>query len=120
MALLQAFRQARDVALDRIQGADPEILLVSWASACWTNNAHSWGENYLAHNIEDNRVVLEAMTQYAFEQGLTPEPIDFRSLFARRPRPSQGDEKSAPSPVDGGDLETFLQVQTNDQPERGA
>ena len=39
------------------------------------------GENYWAYNIESNRVVLEAMTQYAFEQGLSPARIDYMKFF---------------------------------------
>ncbi len=33
VALLKAFRQARDEAFDRLQGSDPQVLVISWASA---------------------------------------------------------------------------------------
>ena len=39
------------------------------------------GENYWAYNIENNRTVLEAMTQYGHEQGLSPTRIDYTTLF---------------------------------------
>ena len=39
------------------------------------------GENYWAYNIENNRKVLEAMTQYAHEQGLSPTRIDYMKFF---------------------------------------
>ena len=40
------------------------------------------GENYWAYNIENNRTVLEAITQYGYEQGLSPERIDYNTFFA--------------------------------------
>ena len=39
------------------------------------------GENYWAYNVENNRTVLEAMTQYAHEQGLSPTQIDYMTFF---------------------------------------
>jgi hypothetical protein len=39
------------------------------------------GENYWAYNIENNRTVLQAMTQYAYEQGLSPTRIDYKTFF---------------------------------------
>jgi hypothetical protein len=39
------------------------------------------GENYWAYNIENNRHVLEAITQYAYEQGLSPNRIDYETFF---------------------------------------
>jgi len=39
------------------------------------------GENYWPYNVENNRTVLEAMTQYAHEQGLSPARIDYMRFF---------------------------------------
>jgi hypothetical protein len=39
------------------------------------------GENYWAYNIENNRRVLEALTQFAHEQGLSPQRIDYETFF---------------------------------------
>ena len=81
VALLKAYRRARDVALDRIQGSDPQILLISWASALLNEQRALMGENYWAYNIEDNRRALEAITQFAYQQGVTPNRIDYESFF---------------------------------------
>jgi 4,5-dihydroxyphthalate decarboxylase len=81
LALLKAYRRARDVALDRIQGSDPQILLISWASALLEEQRAVMGEDYWAYNIENNRRALEAMTQFAFEQGVTPNRIDYETFF---------------------------------------
>ena len=40
------------------------------------------GENYWAYNIESNRRALESITQFAYQQGLTPNRIDYESLFS--------------------------------------
>ena len=39
------------------------------------------GEAYWPYNVENNRVPLEAMTQFAHEQGLTPERFPVEKLF---------------------------------------
>jgi 4,5-dihydroxyphthalate decarboxylase len=39
------------------------------------------GENYWPYNIEDNRTVLEAISQYGYEQGLSPAKIDYMTFF---------------------------------------
>ncbi|NIO09641.1 MAG: hypothetical protein GTO40_17210 [Deltaproteobacteria bacterium] len=81
VALLKAYRRARDVALDRIRGSDPQILLLSWASAYLDEQEALMGDNYWAYNIENNRRPLEAMTRFAHQQGVTPERIDYESFF---------------------------------------
>ncbi len=81
MALLKAYRTARNVAFDRIQGSDPQILLLSWASALLDQQRALMGENYWAYNIENNRRALEAMTQFAHQQGVTPDRVDYESFF---------------------------------------
>jgi 4,5-dihydroxyphthalate decarboxylase len=81
IALLKAYRQARDVAFDRIEGSDPVILTISWAAAAMAEQRELMGERYWAYNIEDNRRSLEAYTEFAYQQGLTPTRLDYLSLF---------------------------------------
>lgn len=82
VALLRAFRRARDMAIDNIQGADPQVLVVSWVNALLDEQRALMGDNYFAYNIADNRVTLAAMMQYSLDQGLIAEPVDFASLFS--------------------------------------
>jgi 4,5-dihydroxyphthalate decarboxylase len=82
VALLGAFRRARDEAFNRLEGADPQVLVISWAAAAVDEQRALMGENYWAYNIEDNRPALEAITQFGHEQGLSPTRIDYLSLFA--------------------------------------
>jgi 4,5-dihydroxyphthalate decarboxylase len=79
VALLKAFRQSRDVAFERIM--EQQVLSISWASALLDEQRALMGENYWAYNVADNRRPLEAMTQFAQEQGLTPERFPVEKLF---------------------------------------
>lgn len=81
VALLNAFRRSRDIAFERLEGADPQIIIYSWMAAAVAEQRDLMGENYWAYNIENNRTVLEAMTQYGHEQGLSPTRIDYTTLF---------------------------------------
>jgi 4,5-dihydroxyphthalate decarboxylase len=83
VALLEAYRRARDVAFDRIEGADPAILTISWASAAMAEQRAVMGERYWAYNIADNTRSLQAMMQFAHQFGLTPTQLDYESFFDR-------------------------------------
>ena len=81
VALLKAYRQARDTAFDRIEGSDPVILTISWAAAAMAEQRELMGDRYWAYNIEDNRRSLDAFTEFAHQQGLTPTKLDYMSFF---------------------------------------
>jgi 4,5-dihydroxyphthalate decarboxylase len=81
VALLRAFRRSRDEAFNRVEGPDPQIIVYSWAAAALDEQRELMGENYWAYNIENNRRTLEALTQFAHEQGLSPTRIDYNTFF---------------------------------------
>jgi len=81
VALLKAFRRSRDIAFERLEGSDPQVIAYSWIAAAIAEQRELMGDNYWAYNIENNRTVLEAMTQYAHEQGLSPTRIDYMTFF---------------------------------------
>lgn len=89
VALLKAFRQARDEAFRRIE--EQQILSISWASALLDEQRALMGERYWAYNVEDNRRPLEAMSRFAFEQGLTPSPFPVDQLFVPEAAALPGD-----------------------------
>ena len=82
VALLKAFRKARDLAFYRIQGPDPQYMVMSWASAAVDEQRALMGDDYWAYNIENNRRSLEALTLFAHQQGLTPYQVDYESFFS--------------------------------------
>jgi 4,5-dihydroxyphthalate decarboxylase len=81
VALLKAYRQARDVAFNRIYGSDPEIVTISWASAMIDEQRAVMGENYWAYNVQDNVRTLEAMMAFSHQLGITPGKLDFESFL---------------------------------------
>ena len=81
VTLLKAYRQARDVALDRLYGSDPEILITSWVAAAIDEQRAVMGENYWSYNIADNVRSLEAMMTFAHQFGLTREKLDYEDFF---------------------------------------
>lgn len=81
VALLKAYRQARDVAFDRIYGSDPEIVTISWASAMIDEQRAVMGDNYWPYSVEDNVTTLEAMMEYAYKFGITPRKLEYESFF---------------------------------------
>jgi len=81
LALLKAFRRSRDIAFARLEGSDPQVIAYSWIAAAVAEQRELMGDNYWAYNIENNRTVLEAMTLYAYEQGLSPTRIDYMTFF---------------------------------------
>jgi len=81
VALLEAYRRARDVAFDRIYGSDPEIVTISWAAAMMDEQRSVMGENYWAYNIDDNANTLEAMMDFAHQFGVTPTKLEYQSFF---------------------------------------
>jgi 4,5-dihydroxyphthalate decarboxylase len=81
VALLRAFRRSRDEAFNRLEGPDPQVILYSWAAAAVSEQRELMGNDYWAYNIAANRVTLEAMTQFAHEQGLSPSRIAYETFF---------------------------------------
>ena len=81
LALLEAFRKSRDEAFSRLEGSDPQVIAYSWIAAAVAEQRELMGENYWAYNVVNNRKVLDAMTQYAHEQGLSPTRIDYMRFF---------------------------------------
>ena len=82
VALLEAFRKARDIAFYRILGPDPQYMVMSWATAAVDEQRALMGDDYWPYNLERNRRSLEALTQFAHQQGLTPHRVDYESFFS--------------------------------------
>ncbi len=81
LALLKAFREARDVAFNRVIGSDPEYLIMSWASAAIDEQRAVMGDNYWSYNVADNRPSLDAVSLFSHQQGLTPYKVDYQQFF---------------------------------------
>jgi 4,5-dihydroxyphthalate decarboxylase len=80
-ALLQAFRRARDIAIENITGSDPQVLVLSWISQAMDEQRALMGDDYFAYDLAHNETALAAMMRFAADQYLTREVIDYRRLF---------------------------------------
>ncbi|MPZ13320.1 MAG: hypothetical protein GEU73_02640 [Chloroflexi bacterium] len=82
IALLKAYRQSRDIALNSVGGTDgPLYLVISWAVAAMNEQREVMGERYYAYNVVDNVRSLEAMMLFAHQFGITPTRLDYRRFF---------------------------------------
>jgi 4,5-dihydroxyphthalate decarboxylase len=84
VALLEAFRRARDRAFDAIEGSDPQVLVLSWISHHLDEQRALMGDNYFSYDIAHNQVALDAMMRFAHEQWLTSRLVGFEELFEAR------------------------------------
>lgn len=82
VALLEAFRKARDHAFYSIMGPDPQYLIISWVTSAVEEQRALMGGDYWPYNVEDNRHSLESLTLFAYQQGLTPYQVDYMSFFS--------------------------------------
>ena len=82
LALLRAYRQARDIALDSVGGPEgPLYVTLAWAVAAQNEQRQLMGERYYAYNVVDNTRSLEAMMQFAHQFGLTSTRLDYRQFI---------------------------------------
>jgi 4,5-dihydroxyphthalate decarboxylase len=81
VAVLKAFRKARDMAFDAIEGSDPQVLVVPWIGHALEEQRALMGDEYFSYDIDNNRVTLHAMMQFAHEQWLTPRLVDIAEVF---------------------------------------
>jgi 4,5-dihydroxyphthalate decarboxylase len=81
VALLKAFRRARDIAIENITGSDPQVLVLSWLSHAMDEQRALMGDDYFAYDLAHNETALAAMMRFAADQYLTREVIDYRRLF---------------------------------------
>lgn len=82
IALLKAYRQARDIALESVGGPEgPLHLVLPWAVAAQNEARETMGERYYAYNVVDNVRPLDAMMQFAQQFGITQDRIDYRQFL---------------------------------------
>jgi len=79
IALLKAFRKSRDEAFHRL--GDAQVMSLPWAMSLLEEQRQLMGRDYWAYNVENNRRPLEAMMDFAYEQGITPERRSVDTLF---------------------------------------
>ena len=82
VALLSAYRKARDIALERVGGPEgPMYVSLPWAVAAQNEAIEVMGERFYAYNVADNVPALEGMMQFAHQLGITKTRVDYRQFL---------------------------------------
>jgi 4,5-dihydroxyphthalate decarboxylase len=81
--LLEAFSHAKKSGLARLYApGGASAVAIPWLGAILGDTDRIFGGDAFPYGYEANRELLEAITQYSFEQGLSEQKVDARSLFA--------------------------------------
>jgi 4,5-dihydroxyphthalate decarboxylase len=81
-ALLFAFEEAKAAARKRLQNVGVLSVSLPWLVADLEEANQVMGPDPFQYGFEANRPILEAMTQYLVEQGLSQRKLDPEELFA--------------------------------------
>lgn len=82
-ALYKAFVQAKSLAIRRLTTYPPLHVTLPWVTDEIQKTRQVMGTDYWSYGLAENRHVLEAAAQYAWEQGLLAKPIEaIDELFA--------------------------------------
>jgi 4,5-dihydroxyphthalate decarboxylase len=82
IALLKAYRQARDLALEAVGGPEgPMYVTLPWVVAAQNEQLDFFGERFYAYNVVDNTRSIEAMMLFAHQFGITPTQLDYRQFL---------------------------------------
>ncbi len=81
-SVYKAFREAKALCLRRLDEIGALAITLPWVVAEAEATRALMGADYWPYGIEENRHVLETMTRYAYEQGLTSRQLAVEELFA--------------------------------------
>ena len=81
-SLYRAFARARQQAFDSLYDMSALRVMLPWLIAEVEAERAFFGDDFWPYGVEPNRVTLETLTLYAYEQGLTPHKLEVESLFA--------------------------------------
>lgn len=80
--LAEAFHRAKERCLERIGKTNEMQVALPWLHVELEATRELMGWDYWPYGVEANRELLETMTQYSHEQGLTKDRIAVDELFA--------------------------------------
>jgi 4,5-dihydroxyphthalate decarboxylase len=81
-SIYQAFREARDLAINGLYDTDALHLSLPWLIHHIEETWRVLGKDFWAYGLEPNRPALKAIGQYVYEQGLSPRIVSPDELFA--------------------------------------
>jgi 4,5-dihydroxyphthalate decarboxylase len=81
--LLEGFSEAKKSGLARLYApGGASAVGIPWLGTILSETDKIFGGDAFPYGYEANREILEAITQYSFEQGLSEQKLDPRALFA--------------------------------------
>lgn len=82
VALLEAFREAKRIAVAELSVMNAPKLTLPWVAAELAATTKAMGEDYWPYGLSANRRVLETIARYSYEDGLTPGTLSVEEMFA--------------------------------------
>ena len=81
-AVFKAYSEAKQVAYDYLAGMASIKDILPWVSHEFEQTRELMGENYFVYGLEPNRLTLEALFRYSYEQGLAKKHLSVEEMFA--------------------------------------
>ncbi len=79
VSVLQAFQQAKEMCYKRMK--DPRSFGLVWVQDLMNEQESIFGADPWPYNLADNRVALEAVVRYEYEQGMISKRPNIEELF---------------------------------------
>lgn len=81
-SLYKAFCQAMRLCQTQLYDTNVLVATLPWLIAEIEDTRKLFGDDFWPYGIEPNRLTLETLTQYSYEQGLTGRKLEVDALFA--------------------------------------
>jgi 4,5-dihydroxyphthalate decarboxylase len=88
MNMFQAFNQAKERSVERIQDLTASRLPVPWAATITDEFAKNFGDDPFPYGLEENRKTLDAFCRFAHDQGVAAKRLAPDDLFPKEVRAS--------------------------------
>src|SRR5690349_16626162 len=82
-SLYKAFCEAKDIAMTNLRDVNALLVSLPFLEAETRETAAAMGEDFWKYGIAENLREIEALTQYAHEQGLVDRKVGVEELFAK-------------------------------------
>ena len=84
-SLYNAFREARDTAIEKFYDTDALHIALPWLIDHVEESWRVFGRDYWAYGLQPNRPAIDALGRYVHEQGLSPRPVTADEMFLDLP-----------------------------------
>jgi 4,5-dihydroxyphthalate decarboxylase len=81
-SLFKAFQRAKEDAYRRLNGLSPYNISLAWFRGPIEEQQRILGDDPWTYGLEKNRHVIETLSAYLYEQGLTDRKMPLEELFA--------------------------------------